>query len=339
MACGNCSNGCSDCGGLECGEGAAGLDGLNAFTLTAAAFDQPDFQDSAITINVSALGQATGIWAKVGQYIFIEGAGYFQVTAQTATTISVIVPSATIETFNHAIAASGATVAFPKEVSPGGIQGATGLTGSSGGAGTNGTTIIAYDQRDGGHFTNLNYTEIRGPYAIPANSWAVAGDTVRVKLLFRGTNDGTPDATNHIRYNFKMQVGTTDVIALPGGSAEYAIQSNYALNGILVELDLVAQSFGPFILEAVPTGNYWGVYSVGVSIHTPGTSGMFLASTGSIGATQGLQYQPSVFVTSGIDPTISNNFSIEAKHTVVGAGGGTTAEFSSPFTLIELLKK
>jgi hypothetical protein len=52
-----------------------------------------------------------------------------------------------------------------------------------------------------------------------------------------------------------------------------------------------------------------------------------------------MQYQPSVFITSGIDPTISNDFSVEGKHTVVGTGGGTSAEFACPFSLVELLKK
>lgn len=331
MACGNCSNGCSDCGGLECGEGAAGLNGLNAYTVTTADFTQPS-AGSNVTVSVSALGQATGLWARTGQVVFIEGGGYYEVVSATATTV-------TLENLGYTGNASpAATVSFPAGVSPGGLIGPTGAPGSAGADGADGTTILGYE-RDGGNFTSTTYIEIRGPYAIPANSWETIGDTVRVKALFHGTNDGSPDSSNHILYNFKMQVGTTDVVALPGGSTEYTIQSNFALNGILVEIDLVAKSMSPFVLEAVPTGNYWGLYNVGFSAHTPGTSGIFLASTGSIGATQGMQYQPSVFVTSGIDPTISNDFSIEAKHTVVGTGGGSTAEFACPFTLIELLKK
>ena len=331
MACDNCSNGCSSCGNLEVGTGTAGLDGQNSYTVTTADFTQPAV-GSTVTVNVSALGQSTGLWAQVGQIIFIVGGGYYEVVSVTTTSI-------VAENLGYAGNASpSATVSFPAGVSPAGPIGPTGSAGAAGAAGANGTTILGYE-RDGGFFTSLTYTQIRGPYAIPANSWQSVGDTVRVKLLLFGTNDGTPDGSNHIRYNFKMKVGTADVVALPGGSAEYAIQSNFALNAILVEADLVAKSMSPFVIEVVPKGNYFGLYNVGSASHTPGTSGLFLASTGSIGATQGLQYQPSVFVTSGVDPTISNNFSVEAKHTVVGTGGGSTAEFACPFTLIELLKK
>ena len=328
----SCSEGCTGgCGSLECGEGAAGLNGLNAFTVTTGEFTVPNVS-SNVTINVSALGQATGIWAIAGQEIYIATAGYYRVVSSTATTIV----ATNVGTTGNA--APTTVIAIGSAVGPAGRQGATGATGSAGAHGADGTTILGYE-RDGGFFTSLTYTQIRGPYAIPANSWEAIGDTVRVKALFFGTNDGTPDGSNHIRYNFKMKVGTTDIIALPGGSAEYAIQSNFALNGILVELDLVAKSMSPFIVEVVPTGNFWGLYSIGSAAHTPGTSGIFLASTGSIGATQGLQYQPSVFVTSGINPAISNNLSVEGKHTVVGTGGGSTAEFACPFTLVELLKK
>lgn len=333
----SCSEGCTGgCGSLECGEGAAGLNGLNAFTVTTANFNQPTLINTPVTVSVSAIGQSTGIWAKVGQAIFIEGGGYYEVTAATATTITVEIPDSDTLTYNHLIVGGGSPVVFPAGVSPAGIRGPQGATGSAGTNGTDGTAILGYE-RDGGDFTSLVYTQIRGPYAIPANSWEAIGDTVRVKAFFFGKNDGTPDASNHVRFNFKMKVGTTDIVALPGGSAEYAIQSNFALNGILVELDLVAKSMSPFVIEVVPKGNFFGLYSVGSATHTPGTSGIFLSWAG-VGS-NALQYQPSVFVTSGINPTISNNFSVEGKHTVVGTGGGSASKFACPFTLVELLKK
>lgn len=327
-----CTGGCNGgCGNLECGTGPAGLDGQNAFTVTTADFVQPNV-GSNVTISVSALGQSTGLFAQTGQVIFVEGGGYYEVVSATATTITMT------NLAGYGNTAPAATVSSPAGVSPAGLIGPTGATGTAGANGTDGTTVLAYE-RDGGNFTSLTYTQIRGPYAIPANSWAAIGDTVRVKLLFHGTNDGTPDSLNHILFNFRLKIGTTVLTLLPGSATEYAIQSNFAFNGIAIELDLVAKTISPFVLEVVPRGNFFGLYSVGVFAHTPGTSGMFLASTGSIGATQGAQYQPPVFVTSGIDPAISNNFSVEGKHTVVGTGGGTTAEFACPFSLLELLKK
>jgi len=325
-----CATG-NDCGGLTCGEGPAGADGLNSFTVTTAQFTVPAIS-SNVTINVSALGQATGIWAKVGEEIFIETAGYYRVVSATTT----VIVATNVGTTGNATATT--VIAIGSKVGPGGRQGATGGTGSAGAAGADGTTVLAYE-RDGGNFTGTTYAEIRGPYAIPADSWETIGDAVRVKLLFYGSNDGTPDGTNHIRYNFKIKVGGTDIVALPSGGTEYQTQSNYAQNGILVEADLVAKSFAPFVLEVVPKGNWLGLYSVGATNHAPGVSGIFLAGLGSGGAANGIQYQPSVFVTSGIDPTISNDLTVEAKHTVVGTGGGTTTAFACPLSLIELLKK
>lgn len=326
-------SGCNDCGGLTCGEGVAGIDGLNSFTVTTAQFTVPTIGQN-VTINVSALGQATGIWAKVGEEIFIETAGYYRVVSATAT---IIVATNTGTTGN----ANAATViAIGSGVGPGGRQGVAGATGGTGTAGADGTTILAYE-RDGGTFTSLTYTQIRGPYVIPANSWETIGDTVRIKLLFFGAaaSPNLATATNHVAYNFKMKIGTTDVVALPSGGATYTIQSNFAFRGILVEVDLVAKSFAPLVIEAVPKGNYFGLYSVGAANHVPGTAGLFLSGLGPGSAATGLQYQPSVFVTAGIDPTVANNFSVDARHAVVGTGGGTSAAFACPFSLVELLKK
>ena len=112
MACTGCNGGCNDCGGLECGTGAAGLDGLNSFTTTTATFLQPAFGDPAVSVAVSALGQSTGLWGQVGQWIFIEGAGFFKIVTSTTTLLTVIVPSATIQTYNYTLAGSGATIAI-----------------------------------------------------------------------------------------------------------------------------------------------------------------------------------------------------------------------------------
>lgn len=327
----NCGT-CNDCcGGLVLPDGPAGVDGQNAYTVTTANFTIPAV-GANVSVSVSALGQSTGLWAQVGQVIYIQGAGYYEVVSATAT---VIVAENLGYTGN---AAPTTVIALGAGVSPGGVAGTNGSTGATGAAGADGTTILGYE-RDGGNFTSLTYTQIRGPYAIPANSWESVGDTVRVKLLLYGSNDGTPDATNHIRFNFKMKVGATDVVALPSGSTEYAIRSNDFLHAILVEVDLVAKSFAPFVLEVVPKGNLLGLYTLGVMTHTPGTSGLFAAGTISGLGSSSMQYQPSVFITSGIDPTISNDFSVEGKHTVVGTGGSTSAEFACPFSLVELLKK
>lgn len=333
MGCSSNCGTCNDCcGGLTLPDGPAGVDGQNSYTVTTAAFTVPAV-GANVSIAVSALGQSTGLWAQVGQIIYIQGAGYYEVVSATAT---VIVAENLGYTGN---AAPTTVIALGAGVSPGGVAGTNGSTGATGAAGADGTTILGYE-RDGGNFTSLNYLQIRGPYAIPADSWESVGDTVRVKMLFRGNAGGT--SANHVQYTFKLQVGSTDVILNPSTpSAELDIFSYIVdSNGILLEVDLVAQSMSPFILEAVPSGRWSGLFTRGQSNHIAGTGGIFGVTPASANTSlQGLYYAPSILDTSGIDPTISNDLSVEAKHTVIGTGGGVSAEFACPFSLVELLKK
>ena len=172
-------SGCNDCGGLTCGEGAAGLNGLNAFTVTTATFAQPAFGDAAITINVSALGQATGIWAQVGQWIFSEGAGFFKIVTSTTTVLTVIVPSAAIQVYNYTLAANGAPIALGSGVSPAGVEGAAGATGATG------ATAISVLDVDSDYATMTNTTAgyvAKKTTAIADGTIGAVQDFLRVEL-------------------------------------------------------------------------------------------------------------------------------------------------------------
>lgn len=189
MCANGCNNGCVDCGGLECGTGPAGLDGQNAFTVTTGTFLQPAFGDPAITINVSALGQSTGLWAGVGQWIFIVGAGFFKVVTSTTTILTVIVPSATIQTYNYTLAANGATIAIGSGVSPAGVEGA----GTNGTSGVDGTSILFQNISVSSCATiGTGYTAAvfsNAPITVPANTLLTVGDMLRLDVTFQSDTE------------------------------------------------------------------------------------------------------------------------------------------------------
>ncbi len=79
--------------------GSIGSSGFNAFTVTTASFTQPA-SDSTVSITVGSTN-----WMSVGQTIFLENGGYYQVTAITNST------TATIKNLGYTgNASSGATV-------------------------------------------------------------------------------------------------------------------------------------------------------------------------------------------------------------------------------------
>jgi hypothetical protein len=234
--CGN--NGCGGCGGVSLPAGPAGPNGLNAFTFTTASFDQPTLATAAITIQVSGLGQYTGLWATVGQWIFIEGAGTFVVTARTPTSITIDVPNAAIAALNNAITTLGQPVTAGKAVSPSGVQGAQGIQGVPGTNGTNAVELLAYRVISPpivtpplGVYTDMLSSAVN----IPANSWIATGDVVRVSFIAMGTV-GTAGAPNNYRtYSFRVVIGGVVVHTL----AVAWQNSKSGVNSMNFEIDFI----------------------------------------------------------------------------------------------------
>lgn len=332
MACGNCSNGCSDCGGLECGEGAAGLNGFNAFTVTTGDFVQPDESDPAITIPVSALGQATGIWAVVGQRIFIEGAGYFQVTASTPTTISVIVPNAVTETFNHAIAASGATVTFPKEVSPGGIEGATGVPGSST-TGQDGTTqLVTLYGATAAVTTSFAplHTAQTLPSSVSAPIWPTMGSILRVHLATVMTTVSGNGSTDHWKGEVEIVIDGVSV-TLPISTAFLRTRTYFPYNGLTTTIDLVAISLAPLTIIADVRALEAGIGAY------DGTNGYVVLPTSSNSPAHAGNPFASGY-TTGIDQSADVSFQVNGRRVATGTPGGTPSLFMPMLKVERLIK-
>lgn len=332
-----CSNG-NDCGGLTCGEGVAGLNGLNAFTVTTGDFTQPAAVNTPVAVDVSALGQYSGSFAGIGQHIFIEGGGIYVVTAKTPTVLTVEIPDATTLAFNHAVAGAGSTVVFPANVSPSGPIGPQGLPGAAGAAGVNGALVL-FKRLLGTPATTTVYANLlAGTNGITANRWQNVGDTVRVSFLAVGlASTGSTPATiggpagDRVEFDYRLRVGGVTCAEILGGSMVTPLSSIIGQNGLSITIDLIAINMNPFTLAvhfkdvAVGPGVYNGTsYLVGAIPSYP-LSVAF--ETG----------DPSATVT-GIDPTVLNIVEIEGRHSVIGTGGGASGQQAVPYAMAELFR-
>lgn len=97
--------------------GADGTDGINAYTVTTVNFNQPDQLDTE-TISVSESS-----WAFVGQNIYIEGGGYYEVVSVGVGTIEIKNLRDDTTQAYETNADFGDLISAGAGVSPGGIQG------------------------------------------------------------------------------------------------------------------------------------------------------------------------------------------------------------------------
>lgn len=203
MCQGSCS-GCNECGGVTLPTGADGADGLNAFTETTANFTVPS-SGSNVTINVSALGQYSGLWGGVGQPIYIENAGHYEVVSVTSSTMTV----KNLGTSGNAAPAS--TVTFPVKVSPSGKS----VTGATGSNGDDGVVIIAASTDLSTAATSSSWTS-KMSVAIDGTALDIAtvGDCIELDCAIIGTpyfgSMSSPISSS--AYNVLLQFGGVDVL-------------------------------------------------------------------------------------------------------------------------------
>jgi hypothetical protein len=110
-------------GGLSGTNGAAGSngtngsDGINAFTATTANFTQP----AELATVVISVGDSS--WVSIGQVLYVEGGGYYEVTAAAVGTITIRNLEDTSTGAYPDNTAPATLITSPKDVSPAGIQG------------------------------------------------------------------------------------------------------------------------------------------------------------------------------------------------------------------------
>jgi hypothetical protein len=340
--CGN--NGCGgNCGGVSLPAGPAGPSGLNAFTFTTASFAQPAFGASAITVSVSGLGQYTGLWATVGQWIFIEEAGTFIVTARTPTSISIQVPSAAIETLNNAIETIGNTVSTNQSVSPSGIQGVQGIQGAPGTNGTNASELIAYRitppvmvPPGSGTYPDL----LASAVTIPANSWNSTGDVVKLVFIAMGTI-GTNTATigtDYVTYQFRIVINGVPIET----TATAAIVGKTGLNAMLMEIDLIGIMNGGFVdiykhkQQTLQGGGVFGApnnFTVGSTYSFGNSTFLNTITAQASGIFPGLL--------GSVNPTVNNTLKIDGTFYnigLLGTGGTNLKELVVPYLKVSVHK-
>lgn len=146
--------------------------GYNAFTVstTNVTIANP------MTIPVSNTGQYTGVWARVGQIVFIQGYGYYQVSASTATSITVVYPASpfvggTPFTPNSVDYDNSGTIISGAKISPGGVKGADGTD--------SGLENIQVCFTDASTTNNVAFTEFPAP-ASPVTLMDPSGNTAPV---------------------------------------------------------------------------------------------------------------------------------------------------------------
>jgi hypothetical protein len=165
-------------GGTTCGTcqrkiptSPAGLPGKNAYTFLTASFTMPAAAAS-VTVTVSNAGQFGNRWAVVGQIIFIQGAGFFQVAAIVGTN------QLTVTNLGYVInAAPTSTIGSGGYISPAGPIGATGTSGGNGVNGTARLYEVLTTQTSATTFANATLAS----YSIPANTLVNDGDSLVIE--------------------------------------------------------------------------------------------------------------------------------------------------------------
>ena len=154
-----------------------GTPGKNAYTFLAASFTMPAIS-ATVTVTVSNAGQFGNRWAVVGQVVFVEGAGYFTVTA--------IVGTNQLTLFN---------LGYPNNTSPtttigsGGYISPAGLIGPQGTAGSNGVngTARLYELLATIPVATVSNWEQITFYSVPANTLVNNGDSLVVEIRMART--------------------------------------------------------------------------------------------------------------------------------------------------------
>lgn len=190
--------------GPEGDAGTDGADGVNAYTATTANFTVPAI-DGNVTIAV-----ADSSWMGVGQNIFVEGAGYFEVISKpSAASVTAQYLDYDINTHATELILAGA------KVSPGGTQITATLTVARGGTGQT-TTTAAFN--------------------------ALSPLTTKGDLL---TNDGTNDVRQAVGTNGRgvfADSAQTNGIKYAGAEQTVNVNTTAAANVNVAETDLMSVS-------------------------------------------------------------------------------------------------
>lgn len=150
--------------GASGADGSNGTNGVNAFTTLTAGFTMP-----AVSATVAAT-VADNTWISIGQILFVENAGYMEVTGKASTT------GLTLENLGYTGNASGGDpIANGGTVSPGGYAGVNGSNGTNGTDGINSYTVTT------ANFTMPAVSATVAGVLLEAGAWIGIGQTLYVQ--------------------------------------------------------------------------------------------------------------------------------------------------------------
>lgn len=260
--------------------GTNGTDGSNAFTTLTASFTQPA---AAANVVVSVVD---GLWAAVGQVIFVTTGGWYEVQARSATTM-------TLENLDYGgNATAGATISSAQQVSPSGPLGESGTTaGAAGGslAGTYPNPTLSLTGVGASTYTKVTVTT---EGRISAGTTLAAADIPSLAAskitsgVFPIAQGGTNGATATTGFNNLSPLTTrgdlltrdaTNNIRLGLGSALQQLRVNVA--GTDVEWATVSTGKPDITKTDVTTTPYVAVesdYLIAVELAAPGATSIIL---------------------------------------------------------------
>lgn len=166
---------CSTCQNVTC-QCSNGVNGKNIWTVTTALF-VPPAPSASVQITVSSTQQLSNQGFGVGQVVYIENAGYYEVISIDSLTLM------TVENLAGYGNPSPVNVAPGAKVSPGGLIGPTGPAGTPA---VNGTSLLYNDNTPVstvGIGVDLLHT-----YTVLANELANNGDALRIKAVITVIN-------------------------------------------------------------------------------------------------------------------------------------------------------
>jgi hypothetical protein len=205
--------------GLAGLNGSNGTNGINAFTSTTANYTQPSV-DASITISVGS-----SEWMAIGQYFYVEGAGYYLVTGKSSTT-SVTATLKILETTG--------TITYPKKVTP---SGNVSFNGSGASLSITGASSF-----------NTSHAAV---------NTVISGDNDLYAVFVKGSNDrvgiGTNDPETKLQVIGDVKIGNTST------SGSLMVTNATTLNSkntaSIVPLDVIGSSSSTHLIYAESTSN------------------------------------------------------------------------------------
>lgn len=190
-----------------------GAPGKNAYTFLTASFTMPA-AGNFVTVTVSNAGQFGNRWAVVGQIVFVENAGHFQVEEVIGTN------QLKITNIDYAgNATGGSTIASGGYISPAGLRGIQGIAGTNGTAGTARLYELLTDQTTP---TLFSWTAL-ATYSLPSNTLVNNGDSIVINATMRQFGSTSLDSSRRIFF-----AGTS--VTIDGGFEPRTIgNSSYSL--------------------------------------------------------------------------------------------------------------